>query len=269
MARAGPVLPPVYSTTVSPGEMRPSRSAPSTIARAMRSFIEPVGLRYSSFTQSSASFAGAQRCRRTSGVLPIASRMDAIGRCSVHGQNVAPGVAGHVLADAVIEHALHPAPFAGADDDQVGVVLLGGLDDRLGGVADRTNQLHGEAGGPGALRGALHLRGVLLRTVGGIDAAHAAAGACVGHHPGHAGDQDLRLEGLGQLEGALERSLGRIGLVIANQDRLHAASPARGMATPPSSQLYRRRGGPGSNRREAGPPPARLTALAHTTYVDR
>jgi hypothetical protein len=71
-ASAGPVLPPVYSTTVVPGSSRPSRSAPSIIASAMRSFIDPVGLRYSSFTQISAP-SGGIRCNRTSGVLPIAS----------------------------------------------------------------------------------------------------------------------------------------------------------------------------------------------------
>src|SRR5262245_32184022 len=42
----------------------------------MRSFIEPVGSRYSSLSQSSAPFSGAQFRRRTSGVPPIASRMD-------------------------------------------------------------------------------------------------------------------------------------------------------------------------------------------------
>jgi len=39
-----PVLPPVYSTTVSPGRMSPRASAPSIIASAMRSLYEPVGL---------------------------------------------------------------------------------------------------------------------------------------------------------------------------------------------------------------------------------
>jgi hypothetical protein len=79
-ASAGPVLPPVYSTTVSPGEIRPSRSAPSIIASAIRSFIDPVGLQYSSFSQSSAPFAGAQLLMRTSGVFPIASRIDSTRR---------------------------------------------------------------------------------------------------------------------------------------------------------------------------------------------
>ena len=76
-ASAGPVLPPVYSTTVVPGATRPSRSAPSIIASAIRSFIEPVGFTYSSFTQSSAPFSGASAGprSRTSGVFPIAARM--------------------------------------------------------------------------------------------------------------------------------------------------------------------------------------------------
>ncbi len=70
------MLPPVYSTTVSSGAISPSRSAPSIIASAIRSLRDPVGFRYSSFSQSSAPFAGAQRQSRTRGVLPIASRMD-------------------------------------------------------------------------------------------------------------------------------------------------------------------------------------------------
>src|SRR5947199_6538071 len=56
--------------------MRPSRSAPSIIASAIRSFIEPEGFRYSSLIQSSAPFSGAQRRSRTSGVFPIASRIE-------------------------------------------------------------------------------------------------------------------------------------------------------------------------------------------------
>jgi hypothetical protein len=49
------------------------------MASAIRSFIEPVGFRYSSFTHSSAPFSGASARRRTSGVLPIAERMVAGG----------------------------------------------------------------------------------------------------------------------------------------------------------------------------------------------
>jgi len=77
-ASAGPVLPPVYSTTVSPGEIKPSRSAPSIIASAIRSFIDPEGLRSSSFSHSSAPFCGAHRRKRTRGVFPMASRIDSM-----------------------------------------------------------------------------------------------------------------------------------------------------------------------------------------------
>src|SRR5256714_7015600 len=73
-ASAGPVLPPVYSTTVVPGAMSASRSAPSIIESAIRSFIDPVGFGYSSLTQISAPFSGASARRRASGVDPIASR---------------------------------------------------------------------------------------------------------------------------------------------------------------------------------------------------
>jgi len=57
-------------------------SAPSTIASAIRSFIDPNGLRYSSLTQSSAPFSGTIVASRTSGVLPIASRIDVIVRAA-------------------------------------------------------------------------------------------------------------------------------------------------------------------------------------------
>ena len=75
-ASAGPVLPPVYSTTVVPGARLACCSAPSIIASAIRSFIDPVGFRYSSLTQISAPFCGASAGARsrTSGVFPIAER---------------------------------------------------------------------------------------------------------------------------------------------------------------------------------------------------
>src|SRR4051794_7207858 len=79
-ASAGPVLPPVYSTTVEPASSRPWRSAPSIIASAIRSFIEPLGFRCSSLTQTSTPLAGARLRSRTSGVLPIASRTEDIRR---------------------------------------------------------------------------------------------------------------------------------------------------------------------------------------------
>jgi hypothetical protein len=66
----------VYSTTVSPDEIKPSRSAPSIIASAIRSFIDPEGLRSSSLRNNSAPFGGAHRRKRTKGVFPIASRIE-------------------------------------------------------------------------------------------------------------------------------------------------------------------------------------------------
>ena len=66
------MLPPVYSTTGWPGRRRPSASAASIIASAIRSLYEPVGLAASIFTQTSAQLSSAMRASRTTGVLPIA-----------------------------------------------------------------------------------------------------------------------------------------------------------------------------------------------------
>ena len=49
-----PVLPPVYSTTVSPGFSRPSASAREISACATRSLTLPVGFSHSSFTKMAA-----------------------------------------------------------------------------------------------------------------------------------------------------------------------------------------------------------------------
>src|SRR6478672_2309454 len=67
MLIALPVLPLDASTIVSPGRSRPSRSARSIMYFAMRALTEPDGLRNSSLTHTSST--------RTSGVLPIASRI--------------------------------------------------------------------------------------------------------------------------------------------------------------------------------------------------
>ena len=73
-----PVLPPVYSTTGWPGVRRPARSAPSIMARAMRSLYDPVGLAASSFTQTSAMPGSTRWTRRTTGVFPMAPNMPAL-----------------------------------------------------------------------------------------------------------------------------------------------------------------------------------------------
>src|SRR5579859_5016152 len=71
-ARDEPVLPPVYSTTSWPGRRRPSASAASIIARAIRSLYEPVGLAASIFTHTSAQPSPARCASRTTGVPPMA-----------------------------------------------------------------------------------------------------------------------------------------------------------------------------------------------------
>src|SRR5216117_791072 len=73
-AREIPVVPAVYSTTVPPGGSLPSAAARSTMARATRSFMLPVGLADSSFAMMRADPAGTTRRGSTRGVLPMASR---------------------------------------------------------------------------------------------------------------------------------------------------------------------------------------------------
>src|SRR6266508_54882 len=76
-----PVLPLVGSITCAPG----ARSAPSSIAFATRSLIEPVGFCPSSFAYTRTDGRG-EKCRNsTSGVLPIRSRRDEAGRRSPTG----------------------------------------------------------------------------------------------------------------------------------------------------------------------------------------
>ena len=52
-----------------------SRSAPRTIASAIRSLYDPVGLAASIFTHTAAWSSGTSRSRRTSGVEPIAANV--------------------------------------------------------------------------------------------------------------------------------------------------------------------------------------------------
>src|SRR6476469_1848985 len=74
-ASDAPVLPPVYSITVSPDPRRPSASAREITASAIRSFMLPVGFSHSSFTRMSAQSGGTTLRSRTSDVFPIALRM--------------------------------------------------------------------------------------------------------------------------------------------------------------------------------------------------
>jgi hypothetical protein len=76
MARPVPVLPDVGSTMVPPGRSRPSRSAASIIAIAARSLIEPPGLSASTLATSWGTSPAPRRESRTSGVPPMASRIE-------------------------------------------------------------------------------------------------------------------------------------------------------------------------------------------------
>src|ERR1700739_2764634 len=74
MARPIPVFPLVASMTVWPGLSSPDFSAASITPRANRSFTEPRGLKASIFTKRFTP-CGARRLIRTTGVLPIVSRI--------------------------------------------------------------------------------------------------------------------------------------------------------------------------------------------------
>src|SRR5258708_6540998 len=73
-AKPRPVLPAVASMSVPPGLRSPERSAASTMANAIRSFIEPVGFWFSSFIKSR-HWPLSNRVHSTRGVLPISERM--------------------------------------------------------------------------------------------------------------------------------------------------------------------------------------------------
>src|SRR6267378_3573219 len=70
-----PVLPDVASTIRPPGFRRPSRSAASIIARPIRSFTEPPGLKNSALAYTGVRIPSVTRFSRTRGVQPIVSRM--------------------------------------------------------------------------------------------------------------------------------------------------------------------------------------------------
>jgi len=78
-----PVLPPVYSTTRPPGFRRSVRSPASIMARAMRSFMLPVGLTHSTLIKIRAQPFGTMRLSSSTGVPPMRSRTDASIRRSL------------------------------------------------------------------------------------------------------------------------------------------------------------------------------------------
>ena len=77
IAKPVPVFPLVSSTMVCPGRSAPLASASSTMRRAMRSFFDPPGLRYSSLATTRPSRPLVTRESATSGVRPIAANSEA------------------------------------------------------------------------------------------------------------------------------------------------------------------------------------------------
>src|SRR5262245_54765781 len=71
-----PVLPDEGSRITSPGRRRPSASAASTMALAIRSLTDPPGLRPSSFPTMRTSGLGDSALSSTIGVLPMRSRTE-------------------------------------------------------------------------------------------------------------------------------------------------------------------------------------------------
>ncbi len=76
MANPVPVFPDVGSTIVPPGRRYPSRSAASISDTAIRSLIEPPGLKASSLAITCGATPAPIRDSRTSGVFPIVSRIE-------------------------------------------------------------------------------------------------------------------------------------------------------------------------------------------------
>src|SRR5215472_4376435 len=90
-----PVLPPVYSTTVSPGFSRPSASARAITASAIRSLTLPVGFSHSSLARMRAAFGGTTLRKRTSDVWPMASRTSMASLLLGQRRQQVEGSAGH------------------------------------------------------------------------------------------------------------------------------------------------------------------------------
>jgi hypothetical protein len=77
------VLPAVASTSVIPGLSTPRASASSTMASAIRSLMEPPGLRCSHFTKTGTGSPRAIRPSGTSAVRPMRPRMSSARPCIV------------------------------------------------------------------------------------------------------------------------------------------------------------------------------------------
>jgi hypothetical protein len=163
---------------------------------------------------------------RSGGLVLFGSRVD--------DEHVAARAVRNRPADAVAQDALGQRGLARPDDDEVGVALLGELQDRVLRLAEARHVFGVDAAPLQPLGRAAQLGGVVLRRVGGIDRA-GAAGAC-GRHRRHARDDEPAAEGLGELGGAIERALRGGGVVVAHDDGLHGRSSVRlASAAPPQA----------------------------------
>src|SRR5580765_3821319 len=131
-----PVVPAVYSTTVSAGSSAPARSAPSITASAIRSFMLPVGLAHSSFASTRADPLGTTLRSAINGVPPIPASTPSRPRASVTSASRA-GLAGEHAADQRTPgDRTHDAVVGGSDG------LLKTADERLCPCAEDAVNLH-------------------------------------------------------------------------------------------------------------------------------
>src|SRR5262245_21102740 len=110
-----------------PGRSAPRASAPSTIASAIRSLYDPVGLKYSSFTKTSALPRSGRRLSRTTGVRPMACSTESTTLGGITGPRFRRGPA--ILLHrrgSLHEHAVRVGLLALAPDVPVGVEAVRG-----------------------------------------------------------------------------------------------------------------------------------------------
>src|SRR3954463_12812341 len=107
MARPVPVLPDVGSTMVPPGLSLPSRSAASMSATATRSLMDPPGFSDSTLATICGARPAPRRDRRTSGVAPMASRIESLMSTV---ETVVVALMGHSVASVRRHRALAEDP---------------------------------------------------------------------------------------------------------------------------------------------------------------
>ncbi len=144
------------------------------------------------------------------------------GRGLVDDQDVAVRPVRDGLADALAEQALDDVGLACPDHDHVGATPLGELDDRVGGLAGRRLEVGLDVATAEVLPCMGQLLEVLLEGIGGVERPGAPADRQ--HHRRDARHDQGRAERLGEIGRPLERPLGRLRLVVSDDDGLHDTS---------------------------------------------